>query len=190
MRRTLGLAALVLAVAVCAAGAADEKKKGTAVTLDGMTSTTPGAWVKTRPKGTMRIVEFRLPKVKDDKVDADLAVFSSGGTTKQVVDRWKDQFTPPKGKKIADVAKVREMKVGGLKATYLQIEGTYKAPPFDPKFGDFKSRKLKAWPEFRMLAVQVNGSEKNYQIKLIGPAKTVEHYRKGFEDWLKGFKKD
>jgi hypothetical protein len=186
MRRTLGLAAL-LAVA---AWAAAEEKKGTVVELDGMKSTTPGTWVKGKPKGKMREMEFKLPKVKGDKVDADLAVFNLGGTVDANVARWKGQFKAPKGKSIDDVTKVRKIKVGGAEATYVQIEGTYRAAPFDPKFGDMKSRAFKEWPNFRLLALQFKGPKKSYQIRLIGPAKTVEHYQKGFEAWLKGFKKD
>ena len=34
----------------------------------------------------------------------------------------------------------------------------------------------------------VNIAPNTWQIKLLGPAKTVVHYRKGFDSWLKGFK--
>jgi hypothetical protein len=40
-----------------------------------------------------------------------------------------------------------------------------------------------------MLAVHYEGPKEVYHIRLTGPAKTVEHYRPGFEAWLKGFKK-
>jgi hypothetical protein len=189
MQRILGWAALALGLVVCTAGAAD--KKGTVVTLDGLKSTTPSTWVKGKPKSKLRMMEFRLPRAKGDKVDADLGIFNIGGKVETNVKRWKDQFIPPKGKTIDDVAKVKEIKVGGSKATYVQLRGTYKAPFFDPKFGDRKGMKPKLWRNFRMLAVQFTGPEKGtYQIKLIGPSDTVEKYQKAFEDWLKGFKKD
>jgi hypothetical protein len=39
-----------------------------------------------------------------------------------------------------------------------------------------------------MLGVHFEAEKNPYHIKLIGPAKTVEHYKKGFDEWLKGFK--
>jgi hypothetical protein len=40
-----------------------------------------------------------------------------------------------------------------------------------------------------MLAVQFEGPDNPYHIKLTGPAKTVDEAKKGFDEWLKGFKK-
>jgi hypothetical protein len=39
-----------------------------------------------------------------------------------------------------------------------------------------------------MLAIYFDGPKDLYQIKLTGPAKTVEAYKKGFDEWLKNFK--
>jgi hypothetical protein len=39
-----------------------------------------------------------------------------------------------------------------------------------------------------MLALHFEGPRDVYHIKLTGPAKTVEAYKKGFEGWLKNFK--
>jgi hypothetical protein len=39
-----------------------------------------------------------------------------------------------------------------------------------------------------MLAVHFDAPENIYHIKLVGPARTVEMYKKGFDDWLKAFK--
>ena len=39
-----------------------------------------------------------------------------------------------------------------------------------------------------MLAIYYDGADNPYQIKLTGPAKTVEAYKKGFDDWVKNFK--
>ena len=44
-------------------------------------------------------------------------------------------------------------------------------------------------PGYRMLAVQFEGPDNVYHIKLTGPAKTVGEAKKGFDEWLKGFKK-
>ena len=38
-----------------------------------------------------------------------------------------------------------------------------------------------------MVAIYFEGNDP-YQIRLTGPAATVEHYKKGFDEWVKGFK--
>jgi hypothetical protein len=100
------------------------------------------------------------------------------------VNRWKGQFTAPAGKSIDDVAKVQEIKIAGRDATLLDVHGTYtyKRRPFDPNEQGEKR------PDYRMLAVQFQGPDNLYHIRLVGPAKTVEHFEKGFEEWLKNFK--
>jgi hypothetical protein len=159
--------------------------KGTVVELDGLRSKAPTEWKEEAPANQMRLTQFKLPKHKDDKYDAELVIFKGlGGSAKQNVERWKAQFTPPKGKTIDDVSKVEEFKVSERDVTYLDISGTYKfkARPFDPK-AEEETR-----TEYRMLAVQIDGKNEVYQIKLTGPAKTIEMYKKGFDDWLKAFK--
>jgi hypothetical protein len=182
MRQALLLAGLVLA-GLGGAVTAGDKGKGTKVTLGNISSTTPADWVAGKTSGVIRIGQFRLPKSEGDKEVTEVAIFKSGGSVKANVQRWKDQFTPPKGKKMEDVAKVSEIKVGGNEATRLAITGTYKAPPFDPTY---KGRKL---DDFAMIAIQVDVGDNTYQIKLLGPSKNVEKHKKEFDNWIKGFKK-
>jgi hypothetical protein len=193
MRRLIGFIVLVFLAAACSPSATEsnaadgdkEKSKGVVVDLDGLKSTTPGDWKEEAPSNRMRFMQFRLPKKGEDPNDAELIIFRNiSGTAKENVDRWKGQFTPPEGKKIDDVAKVEEMKVGGATLTYLDVSGTYlfKSRPFDP--GDKGEKR----PNYRMLAVQFDGPKNVYHIKLTGPAKTVEAYKKGFDGWVKNFK--
>ena len=101
-----------------------------------------------------------------------------GGGAKANIARWKSAFKPPAGKTIDDVAKVEEIKIGGMKATYLDVRGTYTAP----------FSKAGPQPDYRMLAVYFDGKDNAYTIKLVGPAATVEAAKKGFDEWLKAFK--
>ncbi|MGE3808999.1 MAG: hypothetical protein AB7K24_30415, partial [Gemmataceae bacterium] len=80
-----------------------------------------------------------------------------------------------------EVAKIEKFKVGDFDVTYLDVSGTflYKPAPFMPK--------VERRPDQRMLAAAFDGKH-NYHIKLTGPAKTVAHYKQGFDDWLKAFK--
>ena len=163
----------------------DEGGKGTVVALGDLRAAAPAAWKEEAPANQMRLAQFRLPKVKADKDDAELVVFKGfGGSARQNIERWKQQFVPPEGKKIDEVARVEEVKVGGRPASYLDVRGTYlfKARPFDP------NAKAEKKADYRMLAVHFEGSDTIYHLKLTGPAGTVEHYKKGFDDWLKSFK--
>src|SRR4051812_31351434 len=129
MRRLLFCLALALGVLACQAGAAD-------VNLAGYSSKTPKDWVEETPSNKMRFAQFRLPKARGDKEDAELIIFKGlGGGAAANVDRWKKQFVPPEGKKLEDVAKVEKVKVGDEEGTQLTIEGTYlyNPQPFNPK---------------------------------------------------------
>jgi hypothetical protein len=164
----------------------DDKKddKGTVVELDGLHARAPAAWKEEEPSNRMRVAQFKLPKVKDDPRDAEVVIFNLGGAAKDNVERWKTFFIPPEGKSIDDVAKVTDMKVGDATVTYLDVQGTYKFKerPFDP---NAKEEKL---PHYRMLGVIFETGKKQYQIRCVGPAATVEHYKPGFDEWLKSFK--
>jgi hypothetical protein len=190
MRHPMNLTMLSFAVLVlgCAVSEADSEKKakgkGVVVQLDEFKSTTPGEWKEEAPENTMRYAQFLLPKAKDDKKDANLVIFKGlGGGVTANIKRWKDQFIPPEGKTIDDVAKVSTIKIGSKEATMLDVSGTYKfkARPFDPQ------SKEEQLPNYRMLAIYFDG-EAPYQIRLTGPAKTVDSYKKGFDEWIKGFK--
>ena len=158
--------------------------KGTVVEIDGMKSTTPAEWKEETPSSNLRYAQFKLPKVKDDKQDAELVIFKGiPDTVKGNIERWQKDFLPPKGKKADEISKVSEVKLGGKDATYVDVQGTYlfKTRPRDP------NEKPQERPDYRLLGVIYEGETK-YQIRLIGPAATVEHYKKGFDEWVKNFK--
>lgn len=175
------MAMAVGALAACGGRAADEPK-GVEVDLDGLKATAPASWKKEEPPENLRQfrwMQFRVPKAKDDADDALVTISkgASGGAGPNV-DRWKSSFKPPAGKTIDDAAKVEEIQIGGMKATYLDITGTY------------TDRFSKAGPQadYRLLAVYFDGKDNTYTFKLIGPAATVEAAKKVFDEWLKSFK--
>ncbi len=185
--RGLALALVLVATVGCFnAGAEDPKeKKGVVIEIDDLKNTTPAAWKSETPANKMRFAQFVLPKVGDDKNDAELVIFKGlGGSADQNIERWKKTFVPAEGKKIDDVAKVTKVKVGKGAGQYLDVTGTYlfNPQPFNPQ--------SKAVPRenYRMLAIHFEGPENVYHIRLTGPAKTVEHYKKGFDDWFNGLK--
>jgi hypothetical protein len=180
------LAALAgLACGPWAGPARGEGGKGTVVDLDGLKSAAPASWKEEAPANKMRLAQFQLPRAGDDRHDAEVVIFkNAGGSVRDNVARWKGMFTAPEGKTIDDVSKVEDIKIAGRPATRLDVRGTYtfKTRPFDP------SDKGEKRPDYRMVAVQFEGPQNLYHIRLVGPAATVEMYQKGFDDWLKGFK--
>jgi hypothetical protein len=165
-----------------------EEKKATIVEIDGLKSAVPADWKQEESSNKVRTHQFRIPHVADDKTDAEMVIFffgaGSGGSADANVKRWKGMFIPPEGKQIDDVAKVDNFKVGNVNVTYLDVHGTYKFKerPFDP------AAKEELRPDHRMLGVVFDSPNGPYFFRLVGPAKTVEHNKKAFDDWVKGFK--
>jgi hypothetical protein len=181
MRRASTLVLLALA----AAGLRAADNKGTVVDLDGLKSAAPSTWKEEAPSNQMRLAQFKLPHAAGDSYDAELVIFKAlGGSAADNVARWKGQFTPPEGKTANDVSKVTELKIAGRDATQLDIHGTYlyKKRPFDPNERGEKRA------DYRLIGIQFDGPANVYHIRLLGPAKTVEEYKKGFDEWLKNFK--
>src|SRR5947207_15261906 len=110
---SVGLAMGVLAFATAMTESKAKDDKGTVVEIDGLRSKTPADWKEEAVANKMRYMQFKLPKAKGDKDDAELVIFKGlGGTAKQNLERWKAQFAPPKGKTIDEASKVEELKVG------------------------------------------------------------------------------
>ena len=184
MRRFL-LPACLLTAALAFSASADDKAKGTKVDFDGLTSTTPATWVEETPSNKMRFAQFKLPKVKGDKEDAELVIFKGlGGSAAANIERWKAQFVAPKDKTTDDISKQTEIKIGGKAAQQLVVEGGFKynPAPFNPK------SKNVLRPDYKMIAIHFEGPKEIYHIKLTGPTKTIDSYAKGFDAWVKGFK--
>jgi hypothetical protein len=70
------------------------------------------------------------------------------------------------------------VKVGDTKMTYVQIEGTFlfKMRP-RPERSRSRDRTTRLG-----LIFEVKGSP--IQVRLTGPSATVDHYKKGFEEWF------
>lgn len=185
MRSAMLLAGLLATGLAAVASADDKDKKGTKVELGGQSSTTPSTWVKQEPKKSViqRVYQFAVPKAEGDKKDAEIVIFEGlGGKVSDNVERWKGQYTPPKGKSIDDVSKESKIKVGTAEGDAVDVTGTYNGPKFDPTFPGKNE-------EFRLIGIQVKLGDTTYHIKFHGPAKTVEKNKKDFEKWLKDFKK-
>jgi hypothetical protein len=159
------------------------QERGEVVQLGKLKSRVPTGWAPEKPDEPSGYKQYRLEPVGDDKDDArltiDLLGKGSGDSAKKQVERWKAMFLPPEGKKLDDVAKVRELKVRGAAVTYLDVRGDYKGIP-----GNHATPR----ENYRLLGVYFATPQGPYWIRLFGPADTVEFYRNRFEDWVKAFK--
>jgi hypothetical protein len=186
--RVLTLAFLGLFSCCWAAPATEPRDdKDNVVTLDGLKSKAPADWVKEQPSSQMRVGQFKLPGA-NGKDPAELSIYffgeGQGGSADANVKRWRDMFTTAEGKKSDDLGKVDITKIGDVKVTYLDVQGTYlsRVPPLAP------NAKIVAKPDHRMLGVIFESKNGPYFIRVVGPSATVEKHKKGFDEWLKSFK--
>ncbi|MCU0704091.1 MAG: hypothetical protein MUF18_08970 [Fimbriiglobus sp.] len=184
LRRLLTVAAVVL----FGVSASADDKKGTAVEVAGLKGTAPANWKEDKPSNAMRLLQFKLEKEKGDAEDAEIVVFSlpGGGGIDANLKRQEAKFKLADGVKKEDAVKVEDTKFGDYKGKYQDIKGTllFKAAPFDP------NAKVTEKEKFRQLYVIFEDDDKKtISIWLLGPEKTVEKHKKGFDEFIKSFKK-
>ena len=145
----------------------------------------PAGWVNEKPSSSMRVAQYKLPKVAGDGEDASLVLYffgsGQGGGVSDNVDRWVNQMEQPDGHPSKDKAKIETLTVHGLKVTTVDISGTYTAqmsPGSDTRHNDGNQR---------LLAAVVETPKGNYFAKLIGPEKTVSHWNQSFGEYVKSF---
>lgn len=179
---------LFAALAVAVGGAVFAADKGTAVTVGSLKGTAPADWKEETPSSTFRSYQFKLPKETGDSEDAEVAVFKTpaGGGIDANLGRQVAKFKFADGVKKEDAVKVEDTKVGEFKGKYQDIKGTYKqsSAPNNP------NAKVTEKEKYRMLYVIFEDDDKTvYSIWAVGPEKTVEKHKKGFEEFIKSFKK-
>ena len=74
-----------------------------------------------------------------------------------------------------------------LSDTQVIVKASYPADvqaggPFDP------NAKVTKMTDYRQLYLILETKEGQYYMTLVGPAKTIEKHKKGFDEWLKNFK--
>lgn len=149
----------------------------------------PGNWTVQPPIGQFRLSQYELPKATGDTRPSLFIVFhfaGSGGSTEDNVKRWYSLMRQPDGKDTAEVAKRAEATREGLKITSVDIPGTYLERPF-PMSTEFVER-----PNYRMLAAVIEttgeGGDGPYFLRIVGPAKTVDAAKAGWDALLQSLK--
>jgi hypothetical protein len=185
VRIYLLLAVTVLVVA-CTPGTAgtgavvNPQQSGKAASGGELKFKVPNGWVTEKPSSSMRIAQYKLPKVEGDSDDATLVLYffgsGQGGSIADNVDRWVKQIEQPKEKE-----KIETITVNGLKVTTVDVSGTYTAqmsPGSEARHNESNQR---------LRAAVIETPKGNYFAKLIGPEKTVSRWDSSFMDYVKSF---
>jgi len=145
----------------------------------------PDGWVSESPSSKMRVAQYKLPKAEGDAEDASLVVYyfgpAQGGSVEANIDRWISQMEQPGSGPSKEKAKRQTLTVNGLKVTTVDVAGTYTAEMSPGSATHYHK------PSFRLRGAVVETPRGFYFAKLIGPEKTVDHWKEAFNDYVKSF---
>src|ERR1043166_4693640 len=145
----------------------------------------PDGWTAEKASSSMRVAQYKLPKIEGDKEDASLVLYyfgsNQGGTAQANIDRWIGQMQQPDGSDSKSKAKTDALTVNGLKVTTVDVTGTYTAE-MAPGSQTFHNDN-----DYRLRAEVIETSKGNYFVKLTGPVKTIARWDKEYNDYLKSF---
>lgn len=162
---TLMFAILAVFVSCISALADDNETQTVEVQVRDITLNVPTTWKEEEPLSRLRLTQFRIPAAEGDDEDAELAIFSFGGSDiANNIRRWISQFQ----------ADNRTVKIGTGDAeqgkyVFVNISGTFNKTVGSPLDG-----KTEPVPGSRVLAVILAVPEKGvYYLKMTGLDKTV-----------------
>ncbi|MBI3872138.1 MAG: hypothetical protein HY304_03560 [candidate division Zixibacteria bacterium] len=119
---------------------------------------------------------------------AECAVFffgaGQGGEVKANIERWIGQFQQPDGSDSQSNVKLSSRDLSGLKATLIDLAGTYMASMGGPMSGQKESH-----PGSRLLGAIVEAPEGPVFFKLTGPEAAVAAARSDFDGLLASVKR-
>ena len=145
----------------------------------------PAGWIEEERTSSMRVAQYRLPKVEGDTEDASLVLYyfgqGQGGSTAANIERWVSQIKQEDGSNSKDKAKQEQFEANGLKVAMVDISGTYVAET-SPGSGTLHNK-----PGYRLRAAVVETPKGSYFVKLVGPEKTVAQWNDSFLSYLRSF---
>lgn len=158
--------------------------------LGGVTATIPGEWSSQPPIGQFRVAQYGLPKAGADTGNALLLVFhfgkGGGGSVEDNVKRWVGMMQQPDGVDVRKVSKRATLERPKLRITTVEVPGTYLDKPF-PFSPDITER-----PNYRMLAAIIEttdeAGEGPFYLRIVGPTKTIEAAKPGWEKLIASLK--
>ena len=131
----------------------------------------PESWKRVRPRVRIIEAEFELPRAEGDEYDARLTLMASGGDPQETISNRASEFRQDAGAPF-----ISKMRVADVEATWVDIRGEWKGPPFE---------RIDPRPEYRMLLVIIpHTSAASYYLKLTGPAATVAEHEAIFRAFV------
>jgi hypothetical protein len=148
-----------------------------------LTWVAPSSWIAETPTSAMRRAQYRI---QGKGGPAECVVFyfgpGQGGSAKANVERWAGQFRRADGSPIGNALKTREIKVGEIPVTLVEITGTYVGGMGGGPGGPEK-------PDQMMLAAIAEGRDANWFLRALGPRATLEPARADFETMARSIKR-
>jgi hypothetical protein len=146
--------------------------------VNGLTWKSPAGWTEETPSSSMRRAQYRLPGPGGP---GELVVFyfgpGQGGDAKANAARWAAQFHRPDGGPAGDAAKTREVKVGDIPMTLVEVTGTYLGGMGSGPSGPER-------PNYMLLGAIAQGPDANWFFRATGPRATLEAQRAAFDDLI------
>lgn len=143
-------------------------------------ATVPTAWTFRKPASTMRLAEY----VAGAPGGAEVVVYffgaSQGGTVDANLERWKSQFSNPKGGAVEE--KITHEKSGAFPITIAEYRGTY-ARGIGPGSAPEAAR-----PNNTLIAVVAETPKGTLFFQLFGPTDAVNAQRSTYLDFVHSMK--
>lgn len=147
-----------------------------------LTWKSPAGWTEETPSSSMRRAQYRIPGPGGP---GELAVFyfgpGQGGDAQANAARWAAQFRRPDGRPAGEAAKTREVKVGGIRVTLVEVTGTYVGGMGSGPSGTER-------PNYMLLGAIAQGPDANWFFRATGPQPTLEAQRTAFDELVRSIR--
>lgn len=175
----LAIAPRANTVVVSAHGAIELAQPQSVALLD-YHATVPTAWTFRKPSSTMRLAEY----VAGAPGGAEIVVYyfgaSQGGTVDANLERWKSQFSNPKGGAVEEV--IKHEKPGAFPLTIAEYHGTY------ARGVGMGSAPEQARPNHILIAVVAETPKGTLFFQMFGPTEAVNAQRAAYLDFVHSLK--
>lgn len=177
----------VLTIVGCSEKKMDTENLGESKLIPGeITYSVPVDWKSEKPSSQMRKAQYRIPG-SEGSADGEMAVFvfpGTGGSAQANIDRWISQIKQPDGSDSKEKSEIKNLAINNLPVTIMYVTGTYLKSSSQMMMGGPKEE----LPEYAMLAAIVETSKDPWFFKMVGPQKTVDHWRPEFDKFVSSFK--
>jgi hypothetical protein len=142
----------------------------------------PTGWTKQTPTSPMRRAQYSIPGPGGP---GELVVFyfgpGQGGDAKSNAERWANQFRGKDGKPVGKAAKIRQIKVGTIPVTTVEVAGTYVGGMGSGPAGGEQR-------DYMLLGAIADGPDAKWFFRATGPRATLEKERGAFDRMIKSIK--